>query len=70
MEDSNCTSNMVSTYAIGSLLPDSNSSIGPRFCLRCIFLPLRTENTEAESVEDITAASRKQPMSEDPRAPM
>ena len=50
---------IVSTYAIGSLLPDSNSSIGLRFCLRRMLQFFRMLNTDAESVDDITAASRK-----------
>ena len=64
------TRRIVSTYAIGSLLPDSSSSKGPRFCLRCFFLPLSTENTDAESVEDITAARRKQLRNDEPSTPM
>ena len=52
---------MVMVYAIGSLLPDSSSSIEPRFSRRCRFLPCRIENTDALSVEPIMAASKKQP---------
>ena len=42
--------------AIGSLLPLSNSSVGLRLCLRPVRELLRIEKTEAESVDDITAA--------------
>ena len=61
---------IVRTYAMGSLLPDSSSSIGLRFSLRCMRLPRNTEKTEAESVEDITADSRKQPRNEAPSGPI
>ena len=47
---------MVSTYAIGSLLPLSNSSIGLRLFLRRRPFERKIENTDAESVEDIVAA--------------
>ena len=69
-EVSTCTRMIVSTYAMGSLLPDSNSSIGLRFSRRCILLPRSTENTDAESVEDMTAESRKQPRNEAPSGPI
>ena len=52
------------------MLPDSSSSMGPRFSRSLVRLPWSTEKTEAESVEDITAASRKQPMKDAPRAPI
>ena len=65
-----CTRMIVSTYAIGSLLPDSSSNIGLRFSLRCILLPRSTENTDAESVEDMTAESRKQPRNDAPSGPI
>ena len=51
---------MVSMYAMGSLLPLSNSSMGLRFSLRFIFCERSRLNTDAESVEDIVAASRRQ----------
>ena len=43
--------------AIGSLLPLSNSSIGRRFSFSRRPLLLRIEKTEAESVDEMTAAS-------------
>ena len=43
--------------AIGSLLPLSNSSIGRRFSFSLRPLLLRIEKTEAESVDEMTAAS-------------
>jgi len=50
---------MVRTYAIGSLLPLSSSSIGRILPLRASFLDLRTEKTEAESVEETIEPSRR-----------
>ena len=47
---------MVSTYAIGSLAPDSSSSNGRRLCLKPIPLVRSTEKTLALSVLDIVAA--------------
>ena len=47
---------VVSTYAIGSLAPDSNSNNGRKLCLSPIPLVRRIENTDAESVEDIVDA--------------
>ena len=44
---------------MGSLLPLSSSNNGRRFCLSPCFLVLKIENTEAESVEDIVAASSR-----------
>ena len=44
-------------YAIGSLLPLSNSNTGRNLCLSPNPLERKIEKTEAESVEDITAAS-------------
>ena len=49
----------VSAKAMGSLLPDSNSSVGFRRCLRPTPLERSTENTAAASVDDIMAPSRK-----------
>ena len=48
---------VVSTYAIGSLLPLSSSSVGRRLFFSIKPLERRIEKTEAESVEDIVAAS-------------
>ena len=50
---------MVSIYAIGSLLPDSNSNNGRKFSFKAKFLDLNIENTEAESVEAIVEANNK-----------
>ena len=44
-------------YAIGSLLPLSNSNTGRNLCLSPNPVERKIEKTEAESVEDITAAS-------------
>ena len=60
----------VREYAVGSLLPDSSSSIGSRFSRRDRRLLRRTEKTEGESVEDNTAATRKQPSSDFPASPI
>jgi len=49
---------MVSIYAIGSFEPLSSSSSGLRLCFRCTFCEPRMPNTEAESVDDMVAASR------------
>lgn len=48
---------IVSIYAIGSFDPLSNSSSGRRLYLRFTFCDPRMPNTEAESVDDIVAAS-------------
>ena len=56
----NCISTMVSIYAIGSLLPLSNSNMGRRLCFRFIFCERRIANTEAESVDDIVAANNNE----------
>ena len=53
----NCIRTIVSIYAIGSLLPLSSSSIGRRLCFRFMLCERRMLNTEAESVEDMVAAS-------------
>ena len=42
---------------MGSLLPLSNSNIGLRLCFRFILCERKILKTEAESVEDIVAAS-------------
>ena len=55
--DNTPISTMVSTYAIGSFEPLSSSSRGRRFSFNPCFLLRRMEKTEAESVEDIVAAS-------------
>ena len=49
----------VSTYAIGSLAPDSNSSSGRRLCFRPTPFVRSTENTLALSVLDMVAAVSK-----------
>ena len=49
---------IVSINAIGSLLPLSSSRVGRRFCDKFNPFERKIENTEAESVEDITLASR------------
>ena len=49
----------VMIYAIGSLLPDSNSSSGRRLCFSLMPLLLRMENTDDASVDDIVAAISK-----------
>ena len=48
---------IVRMLAIGSLLPLSNSSSGRMFSLSFSPFDRNIENTEAESVDDITAAS-------------
>ena len=53
------TSSTVRIYAMGSLLPLSNSNIGLRFCRSPCFFERRIENTEAESVDDMVAASSR-----------
>ena len=55
-----CISTTVSMYAMGSLLPLSSSNIGLKLCLRFIFCERRIANTEAESVEDMVAASSRE----------
>ena len=50
---------VVRKMAMGSLLPDSNSSKGLRFPFRPIFLDLRIEKTAAASVEEMMAASSR-----------
>ena len=50
----------VSALAIGSLLPASSSSVGARFSFSLMRLPLRMLKTEAESVDDMTEAIRRQ----------
>ena len=47
----------ISMYAIGSLLPLSNSRRGLRFSFNLIPFDLKIENTDAESVDDIIDAS-------------
>ena len=51
---------MVNMYAIGSLLPLSNSSIGRKFSFKFIFCERSKLKTEAESVEDMVAANNIQ----------
>lgn len=45
---------------IGSLLPLSSSSMGRRLCFRFIFCERRMANTEAESVDDMVDASKRE----------
>ena len=54
---------MVSMYAMGSLLPLSSSSMGRRLCLRFMRCERRRLNTDAESVDDMVAASRREVVS-------
>ena len=48
---------MVSIYAIGSLLPLSSSSMGRKLFFRLMRCVRSVLNTEAESVDDMVAAS-------------
>ena len=50
---------IVKKIAIGSLLPDSNSSNGLRLFLRLTFFDLNTLKTAAASVEEIIAPKSK-----------
>src|SRR5690606_34649989 len=50
---------MVSTYAMGSLLPLSSSNNGRRLFFKFNPLDRRMENTDAESVEDMVDARSK-----------
>lgn len=43
---------MVSTYAIGSLLPLSNSNVGLRFVFSARLFERKIENTAAASVDE------------------
>ena len=54
---------------MGSLLPDSSSSIGERLWRRFMPLPFSMEKTEAESVDDMMAANRMLPRIVMPRSP-
>ena len=56
----NWMSTMVSIYAIGSLLPLSNSSMGRRLCFRLMFCERSIANTEAESVDDMVEANSRE----------
>ena len=47
---------VVSTYAMGSLAPDSSSNNGRRLCFSPIPLVRRIEKTDAESVDDMVDA--------------
>ena len=50
---------VVRIYAMGSLLPLSSSRVGFRLCFRLSPCDRSIEKTEAESVDDIVAANRK-----------
>ena len=63
-----CNNTIVSIYAIGSLLPDSNSNNGRRFSFNAKFLDRKIEKTEAESVDDIVAANNKDSIKENDTA--
>ena len=63
-----CNNTIVSIYAIGSLLPDSNSKSGRRFSFNARFFERKIEKTDAESVDDIVDANNKDSMNENSRA--